>query len=184
MLYPESAFIRGVVMPFRGVHPTIGERVVIMSTAAVTGDVVLEDDVSLWFSVAIRGDVNYVRIGARSNIQDGAVIHVTHQGNPTIIGHDVTVGHAAVLHACTIEPFSLIGMNATVLDGAVVETGAMVAAGALVTPGKRVLTGQLWGGSPAKMLRDLTPAERDYLQWSPGHYVRLKETYRSEGLAP
>jgi carbonic anhydrase/acetyltransferase-like protein (isoleucine patch superfamily) len=149
----------------------------------VAGDVALGDDVSFWFHTAARGDVNWIRIGARSNVQDGSVVHVTHDGPytpggfPCSIGADVTVGHAAMLHACTVEDGCLIGMHATVLDGAVVQRHAFVGAGALVAPGKVVGRGELWIGNPARCVRKLDEREIEALQYSAQHYVELKNAY-------
>ena len=166
--------------PFRGLHPTVGERVFLAPGAQVTGDVTLGDDVSFWFHTVARGDVNWIRIGARSNIQDGSVLHVTHETHPLKIGAGVVVGHAAVLHGCTIEDGALIGIGARVLDGAVVETGAQVGAGAVVTPGQRVPAGHLALGLPAKVVRPLSPEESEAIGRITARYVRLKERYRAE----
>jgi carbonic anhydrase/acetyltransferase-like protein (isoleucine patch superfamily) len=171
------------IRPYRNQLPRLGANVYIDPAAVVIGDVELGEDASLWpFSVA-RGDVNYIRIGARSNIQDGSVLHVTHDGPyspgglPLLIGADVTVGHGAILHACTIEDACLIGMHATVLDGAVVRKHAMIGAGAVVTPGKTVGEGELWLGNPARFVRKLTAAQIEQLYYSAKHYVRLKNEY-------
>lgn len=164
-------------------RPVLGQRVYIDPAATVIGDVHLDDDASVWPGAVIRGDVHHIRIGARSNIQDGAVIHVTHDGpytpggQPCLIGRDVTIGHGAVVHACTLGDACLIGMNATVLDGAVVEPHAFVAAGALVPPGKRVGAGELWVGNPARMVRKLDARGIEQLDYSAAHYVKLKDRY-------
>ena len=174
---------RSNVRPYRGILPTLGERAYVDPAATVIGDVVLGDDVSIWPGAIVRGDVNCIRIGARSNIQDGAILHVTHAGPhtgdgfPCVIGADVTIGHAAVIHACTIEDACLIGMHATVLDGAVVRKHAFVGAGALIPPGKIVGEGELWVGNPARRVRVLGPAQIEQLYYSAQHYVRLKDQY-------
>lgn len=171
------------IRPYRDQSPRLGENVYVDSAAVVIGDVDLGDDVSLWPCTVARGDVNHIRIGARSNIQDGAVLHVTHDGPytpggfPLVIGTDVTIGHGAILHACTIEDACLIGMHATVLDGARVCTQAMVGAGAVVTPGKVVGSGELWLGNPARFVRKLSDREIEQLHYSAAHYVRLKNEY-------
>ena len=126
----------------------------------------------------MRGDVHEIRIGARTNIQDNAVVHVTRNLSGTYIGDDVTVGHGAILHACRVEDNCLIGMGAIILDEAVIEAGAMVAAGALVPPKKIVKSGQLWGGNPAKYMRDLNPEEVEFLKISADNYVRLSQDYK------
>src|SRR5690606_13973598 len=152
--------------------------------AVVIGDVALADDVSIWPGTVVRGDVNHVRIGARTNIQDGSVIHVSHagphtrrDGYPTIIGADVTVGDKAVTHACTIGDGALVGRGGLVMDGAVVGKHAFVGAGALVAPGKKIGEGELWVGSPARRVRKRTDAEIEGLIYGAGHYVRLKDEY-------
>ena len=171
------------IRPYRGQLPRRGENVYIDPAAVVIGDVELGDDASLWPFVVARGDVNRIRIGARTNIQDGAVLHVTHDGPyspggfPLLIGADVTVGHGAILHACTIEDACLIGMHATVLDGARVSKHAMVGAGALVSPGKIVGAGELWLGNPARCVRKLNESQIEQLYYSAKHYVRLKNEY-------
>ena len=177
--------------PYRGILPTLGERVYVDPAATCIGDVVLGDDVSLWPGVVVRGDVNFIRIGARSNIQDGAVIHVTHDGPygapgglATVIGEDVTIGHKAIIHACRIEDAVLVGMGAMLLDGVVVRKHAFVGAGALVTPGKEVGEGELWLGNPARKARMLTDAEIEALYYSAQHYVRLKDEYLRASSAP
>lgn len=157
--------------------PTLGCDVFVAPTASVIGDVVIGDDSNIWFGVTIRGDVHEIRIGQRTNIQDGTVIHVTRQVSGTYIGDGVTVGHMALLHACTIGNNAFIGMGAIVLDEAVVEDGAMLAAGAMLTPGKRVPSGELWAGRPAKFMRQLTPEDLAFFPVSADNYVRLAKDY-------
>lgn len=170
--------------PYRDTLPTVGERVYVDPAATCIGDVVLGDDVSLWPGTVVRGDVNFIRIGARTNVQDGTVVHVSHDGPhaklggfATHIGADVTIGHKAIIHACRIEDAVLIGMGAMLLDGVVVRKNAFVGAGALVTPGKEVGPGELWLGNPARKARMLTDAEIEALYYSAQHYVRLKDAY-------
>ena len=174
------------IRPYRGTQPTLGQRAYIDPAASVIGDVVLGDDVSIWPFTVVRGDVNFVRIGDRTNIQDGTVVHVSHDGPhaklggfATRIGSDVTIGHKAIIHACTIEDAVLIGMGAIVLDGAIVRRHGFVGAGALVSPGKVVGEGELWLGNPAKKVRMLSDAEIEALYYSAGHCVRLKDEYRA-----
>ena len=176
------------IRPYRGTQPTLGQRAYIDPAASVIGDVVLGDDVSIWPFTVVRGDVNFVRIGDRTNIQDGTVVHVSHDGPhaklggfATRIGSDVTIGHKAIIHACTIEDAVLIGMGAIVLDGAIVRRHGFVGAGALVSPGKVVGEGELWLGNPAKKVRMLSDAEIEALYYSAGHYVRLKDEYLAGG---
>ena len=172
------------IRPYRDISPTLGARAYVDPAACVIGDVVLGDDVSVWPFTVIRGDVNFVRIGDRTNIQDGTVIHVSHDGPhaklggfATRIGSDVTIGHKAIIHACTIEDAVLIGMGAIVLDGAVVKKHGFVGAGALIAPGKVVGEGELWLGNPGKKVRMLSDAEIEALTYSAQHYVRLKDHY-------
>ena len=174
--------------PYLGRFPTLGQRAYIDTAASVIGDVVLGDDVSVWPMTVIRGDVNFIRIGDRTNIQDGTVVHVSHDGPhaklggfATRIGSDVTIGHKAIIHACTIEDAVLVGMGAIVLDGAVLQKHAFVGAGALVAPGKVVGSGEMWLGSPAKKVRMLSDAEIDALYYSARHYVKLKDEYLQAG---
>ena len=176
------------IRPYRNVLPTLGERVYVDPMATVVGDVVLGDDVSLWPGVVVRGDVNFIRIGARSNVQDGTVVHVSHDGPhaklggfATVIGADVTIGHKAIVHACRIEDACLVGMGAILLDDVVVEQHGFVGAGALVPPGKVVGRGEVWLGNPARKARMLTDAEIEALYYSAQHYVRLKDEYLSAG---
>jgi len=170
--------------PYLDHAPIVGERVYIDPAATVIGDVVLGDDVSIWPGTIVRGDVNFIRIGARTNIQDGSVVHVSHDGPhaklggfATVIGSDVTIGHKAIVHACRIEDAVLIGMGAIVLDGVIVRRHGFVGAGALVAPGKEIGERELWLGNPARKVRMLSDAEVDALFYSAQHYVRLKDQY-------
>ena len=172
------------IRTFQGIAPLLGARVYVDEAATVIGDVVLGDDVSIWPGTVIRGDVNFIRIGARSNIQDGTVIHVSHDGPygiagglATVIGEDVTIGHGAIVHACVIEDACLIGMGSTILDGAIVRKNGFVGAGALIPPGKTVESGELWLGNPARCVRRLGEKEIEQLYYSAQHYVRLKDKY-------
>jgi len=168
---------------YRGVRPTLGAGAYIDPTAVVIGDVVLGADVSVWPMAVIRGDVNYIRIGARSNVQDGSVLHVTRPypgsdaGWPLIIGDDVVIGHKVTVHGCTIGNRVLVGIGAIVLDGAMVEDDVMIGAGTLVSPGKRLKSGGLYLGSPARRARELTAAEIARIPAMAGFYVDLKNEY-------
>jgi len=162
--------------------PRVGENVFLAPSSSVVGDVTVGSKSSVWYNCVLRGDVNEIRIGEESNIQDGTVIHVARNNSkglalPTLIGNQVTVGHMAILHACTLEDLSFVGMGTTVMDGALVKKGAMIAAGSLVTPGKVVPTGQLWGGRPAKYMRDLTQKETDFLPVSAAKYAELAKVH-------
>ena len=175
------------IRAFNNTLPTLGQRVFIDPDCTVIGDVIIGDDSSIWPGTVIRGDVNFIRIGARSNIQDGSIIHVSHDwqvgnqiGYATIIGDDVTIGHGAIIHACTIEDACLIGMGAIILDGAVVKKHGFVGAGAVIPPGKTVGSGELWLGNPAKCVRQLSEKEIEQLYYSAAHYVRLKDKYLTE----
>jgi carbonic anhydrase/acetyltransferase-like protein (isoleucine patch superfamily) len=171
---------------FQDHAPSVGQRVLIDPSAVVLGQVVLEDDVSVWPQVSIRGDMHRIRVGARTSVQDGSVLHITHAGPynpdgwPLDIGCDVTVGHRATLHGCTLGDRVLVGMSATVMDGAVVEDEVVIAAGALVTPGKRLRSGFLYAGAPAKERRELSAGEIAYFTYSADNYVKLKDRHIAE----
>ena len=169
-----------LVLPYQGILPKIAKDAFIAPSASIIGDVEIGSKSGVWFNVTIRGDVAKVTIGEGTNIQDGTSIHVTRDGHPTIIGNRVTIGHAALLHACKLEDDSFIGMGALVMDDAVVESGAMVAAGAMVTQGKRIPKGQLWAGRPAKYFRDLTEEESAFIPISAAHYIKHAEEYLAE----
>ncbi len=170
------------ILPHKGILPKIASGVFIAPTATIIGDVEIGEDSNIWFGCVVRGDVNVVRIGERTNIQDGTVVHVNRKKWGTYIGNDITIGHMALIHACTLEDGCFIGMHATVMDGCVVEEGAMVAAGALVTSGKRVGKGELWAGSPAKLLRPMNENDRESFATTAPHYVRLAHLYLDEGI--
>lgn len=178
-----------LILPYTGEYapngawPRISEKAFVAQGAAVIGDVEIGEDCGIWYGCVVRGDVNYIRIGARTNVQDGTVIHVTRKTGPTVIGSGVTIGHAVLLHACTIEDDAFIGMRATLMDGVVVEKGGWVAAGALVTPGRRIPTGQIWAGNPAKYFRDLTPEETAFIPVSAANYVAHAREYLASGLS-
>ena len=166
---------------YKNITPKIGNDVFIAENAAVIGDIEIGDESNIWFNVSMRGDVHEIRIGKRTNIQDNSVVHVTRNVSGTYIGDEVTIGHGAIIHACTIGNQAFIGMGAILLDEVVIEDRAMVAAGALVTPGKRVPTGQLWGGSPARYMRDLTEEELAFFPVSADNYVKLAQEYLQVG---
>ena len=179
---------KGLIAPFEGAHPQIAEDAFVADTAAVMGNVRVGAGASIWYHCVLRGDVNTISIGRNTNIQDGTIIHCNHDsdgsgGDPTHVGDNVTVGHLALIHACTIEDDAFIGMRAVVMDNAVVERRAMVAGGAVVTPGKIVEAGQLWAGSPAKYMRDLTQADFDHFKYLTDHYVELATRHRKEQAA-
>lgn len=166
-----------LILPYRGVMPTIDPSAFIADNAVIIGDVHIGAESNVWFNCVLRGDVHEIRIGRRTNIQDGTIIHTTRNVAGTYVGDEVTVGHKALLHACTVETNAFVGMGAIILDEAVIEGGAMVAAGALVSPKKRVPTGQLWAGQPAKFMRDLTQADLDFFPVSADNYVKLSREY-------
>lgn len=167
------------VLPFEGKLPALCDGVFIAPGAKVIGDVKIGEDSGIWYGCILRGDVNEIRVGKRVNIQDGTVVHVAAKGQGTYIGDDVSIGHMALIHACTIESGAFIGMKAVVMDGAVVESGAMVAAGALVTPGKRVKSGELWTGSPAAFKRPIGDKERQMMDWTFRQYADLAKRHAS-----
>jgi carbonic anhydrase/acetyltransferase-like protein (isoleucine patch superfamily) len=175
------------VRNYRNIAPQLGERVYIDPAAVVIGKVKLGDDVSIWPTAVVRGDVNAIEIGARTSVQDGSVLHVTHDGpyrpggRALIVGADVTVGHRVVLHACTIGNTCLIGMGSVLLDDVVTEDLVMIGAGSVVTPGKRLEARGLYVGSPARRVRDLKPQEIEFLSYSAAHYVKVKNEYLASG---
>ena len=165
--------MNGPFFPFEGIVPQVDPQAWVAPTAAVIGNVTIGPDSNIWYHCVLRGDSNFIRIGARTNIQDGTIIHVNSGSFPTMIGDDVTVGHAAIIHACTLKDRAFVGMGATVLDGAVVEEGGVLAAGSVLPPGKRVPPLELWMGNPAKLVRVLTPEQRAGFDTTAPHYVEL-----------
>ncbi|TWC39642.1 carbonic anhydrase/acetyltransferase-like protein (isoleucine patch superfamily) [Pseudomonas sp. SJZ079] len=169
--------------------PLLGERVFVDASAVVLGDVEIGDDSSIWPLVVIRGDMHSIRIGERSSVQDGSVLHITHAGPfnpggyPLNIGDDVTIGHKVVLHGCNVGNRVLIGMGSIVMDGVVIEDEVVLGAGSLVPPGKRLESGYLYVGSPAKQARPLSEKERSYFSYSAANYVRLKDQHLMEGYS-
>jgi gamma-carbonic anhydrase len=170
--------MKPLVLPYHTHRPRIAPSAFVAPGVVVIGDVEIGEDASVWFGSVVRGDVHHIRIGARTNLQDGTIVHVTRSGLATQIGSDVTVGHRCVLHACTLEDRAFVGMSATLLDGSYVESDAMLAAGALLTPGPRVPRGQLWAGSPARFKRELRAQELAAFTERAAHYVELAREYR------
>ena len=168
---------------FNNYHPSIGKLTYIDESAVIIGEVTLADNVSVWPTAVIRGDVSSVSVGAETNIQDGAILHVSHAGKyapkeaPLNIGKGVTIGHRAVVHACTVGNYCLIGIGAIILDNAILEDYVMLGAGALVPSGKVLESGYLYIGSPAKKTRALSDTEKEFLEYSSAHYVQLKDKY-------
>ena len=175
-----------MIRSFKGVQPQVEPSAFIAETAVIIGDVTIGPESSIWYNVVARGDVNFIRIGARSNIQDLTMLHVTHRkhaddpGAPLVIGDDVTVGHSVTLHGCTIDNGAFIGMQAMVMDKAVVGAGALVGARALVTEGTRIPPHTRWVGTPARYKRDLTPEEVAWLARSAGNYVRYSREFLND----
>jgi carbonic anhydrase/acetyltransferase-like protein (isoleucine patch superfamily) len=171
------------VRSYQGIAPTLGPRVYVDPSAVVIGRVTLGEDTSIWPTAVLRGDVHEIRVGDRTSIQDGSVLHVTHDshyspsGRAMIVGSDVTVGHRVVLHACTVGNSCLIGMGSVLLDEVVVEDFVIVGAGSLVSPGKTLASRGLYVGSPARRVRDLKHEEIEFLSYSAAHYVKLKQEY-------
>lgn len=174
--YPADVTIAA----YNGVRPSIPESVLVLPGARLIGDVAVGEDSSIWYNVVARGDVNYIRIGSETNIQDGSVLHVTHETHPLVIGNLVTAGHAVRLHGCTIEDETLIGIGAIVLDGAVVERRSLVAAGALVPPGFKVPSGTLVAGVPAKVRRELRDDELRNFAEHARRYVEYARTTKRD----
>ncbi|HLX13327.1 MAG TPA: gamma carbonic anhydrase family protein [Bacteroidota bacterium] len=166
--------------PYRGVSPSLHPTVFAVESAQIIGDVVIGQDSSVWYNAVIRGDVNYIRIGERTNIQDGCLLHVRHKKYPLILESDITMGHGAIVHGCTIKSTCLIGMGAVVLDNATIGSYSLVAAGAVVRDNMSVPEGVLVAGVPAKIVRDLTDAERAMIAESARNYVGYVEQYRQQ----
>ncbi|WP_304640035.1 gamma carbonic anhydrase family protein [Pseudomonas sp.] len=174
---------------FNDSNPELGERVFVDPSAVVLGDVVIGEDSSVWPAVVIRGDMHRIRIGARTSVQDGSVLHITHagpynpDGYPLTIGDEVTIGHKVLLHGCTLGSRILVGMGSIVMDGAVVEDEVIIGAGSLVPAGKRLETGYLYMGSPARQVRPLTDKERSFFTYTAANYVRLKDQHLAQDWA-
>ncbi|WP_420993748.1 gamma carbonic anhydrase family protein [Cupriavidus sp. 30B13] len=174
------------IRSFQGKAPQFGERVFVDASAVLIGDIEIGADSSVWPMVTIRGDMHRIRIGARTSVQDGSVLHITHAGPfnpdgfPLTIGDDVTIGHKALLHGCTVGSRILVGMGAIVMDGAVIEDEVILGAGSLVPPGKVLAGGHLYVGSPARRARALTEKERGFFRYTAGNYVKLKDQYLAQ----
>ncbi len=171
-----------VVRTFAGKQPQLGQGVFLAETCAVIGDVVIGDQSSIWYGTTVRGDVMPIRVGARTSIQDNAVIHVTSGYSGTVIGDDCTIGHSAIIHACTVEDLCLIGMGSIILDGARIGRGSLVGAGALVTPGTVIPPDSLVIGSPARVKRPVNDKEREQILYGAKHYVELARAYLAGGV--
>ncbi|MCB0280031.1 MAG: gamma carbonic anhydrase family protein [Calditrichaeota bacterium] len=167
-----------MIHTYKGITPKIGKNCFIEDSAHVIGDVVLGDDCSVWFNTVIRGDVNYIRIGNKTNIQDGSILHVTVNTCPLVLGEGVTVGHGAILHGATINNYCLIGMGAKILDKAIVEDFSIVGAGSLVKQGFVVPSGHLVAGVPARVIREITDDERAFLRQSAQNYINYMKDYK------
>jgi len=167
----------GDILPYKAVMPSIAEDVFIASGAKVIGDVAIGARSSVWFNCVLRGDVHEIRVGTGSNIQDGTVVHVTHDRFGTYIGDDVLIGHKAIIHGCVLEDRAFVGLGSIVMDGCVIESDGMLAAGALLPPGKRIGAGELWKGWPAKFARRLSAAEIAELREGPPYYAALAADY-------
>ena len=174
----------GQILSFGGKSPRIDPSAFVAPGAQLIGDIEIGPEASIWYNCVLRGDVNRIRIGARTNIQDGSVIHVDspkpgeEEGHPTIIGEDVLIGHLAMVHGCILHDRAFVGLGAIVMDGCEIESDAMLAAGAMLTPGKRLPSGQLWAGRPAKYVRDLTQQELAGQRAGVAHYVALAKAHR------
>ena len=172
----------GNIITFRSHPPDISKTAFIAPTASIIGDVKIGTGSGVWYNCVLRGDMNEIRIGENSNVQDGTIIHVASLGQGTYIGSRVSIGHLALIHACTIEDDAMIGMQATVMDGVSVEAGALVAAGSLEPPGKRVMKGQMWAGTPAKYIRDVSESDQGMIDYIWPLYRDLAGEYIDSGL--
>jgi carbonic anhydrase/acetyltransferase-like protein (isoleucine patch superfamily) len=170
-----------MIRPFQGMVPKVGSRVFVADSALVMGDVEIGDDASIWFNCVVRGDVNWIRIGARTNIQDACVIHVTNGKWPTILEEEVSVAHNVMIHGCTIRKGALIGMSTTIMDGAEVGEGCLVAAGSLLREGFQAPPHTLVAGWPAEVKKDLSPKQRELTASIWSRYTRYKEAYFADG---
>lgn len=178
-MHSPSSLHTPLIGPYNGIHPQIDPSCYVTPTAVVLGDVVIGANTSIWHHVLIRGDVNTIRIGSGTNIQDGTVVHVSRTPTgQTTIGDNITIGHQALIHACELQNDCFIGMKACVMDGAVVESFAMVAAGALVTPNKIVRSGELWMGSPARFVRKLTDEDLAHMRENAAEYRMVASHYQ------
>jgi carbonic anhydrase/acetyltransferase-like protein (isoleucine patch superfamily) len=166
-----------VIRSYDGKQPRIGRGVFLAETCAVIGEVTIGDDSSVWYSTVLRGDVMAIRIGARTSMQDGTIVHTTSGRFGADVGNDCTIGHGVILHGCTVEDGCLIGMGSTILDGARIGTGSLVGAGALVTPGTDIPAGSLVLGSPARVVRPVNQKEREQIEYGAAHYVELSRRY-------
>jgi carbonic anhydrase/acetyltransferase-like protein (isoleucine patch superfamily) len=169
-----------MIKPYNGVFPKIHPTSFIADSAEVIGNITIGEESSIWFQTVVRGDVNFIRIGDRTNIQDNCVLHVMHGTWPLVIGDDVTAGHRVVLHGCTVKNRVLIGIGSIVLDGAVVEENSIIAAGSLITPGFKVPSGTIVMGVPATVKRELKPEEVEHIKQSAANYVEYSKTYKEE----
>ena len=169
-----------MIKQFERIKPKLGRDVYISESAAVIGDVILGNEVNIWFGAVLRGDMHYIRVGSRSNIQDNAVVHVTTTVSPTTIGKNVTVGHGAIIHGCTIEDNCMIGMGSVVMDDAVVGAGSLIGAGALVPPNMKIQPKSLVVGMPGKVVREVTDEEYQMIIDRPQEYIDLAEQYLKE----
>lgn len=176
----KKTISNGLLLPYKGIVPQVHPSAFVAQGATIIGNTDVGENSGIWFGCVIRGDVNEIRIGKRTNIQDLTMIHCAELGQGTYIGDDITVGHSAVLHACTIEDEAFIGIQACVMDDCIVEKGAMVAAGALVTPGTVVKSGEVWAGKPAKKLRDIGDKDLAFFEINRSRYERLAKDYMNE----
>jgi len=167
-----------MILPYQGIYPKIDESVLLCEGSQIIGDVILEKDVSVWFNAVVRGDVNYIRVGERTNIQDGALLHNTYQKYPLIIGNDITIGHGAILHGCTVKDKVLIGMGAILLDNCVINSNSFISAGCLVKENFQVPEGVLVAGVPGKIIRELTDEEIRKIQKSAENYLMYVKNYK------
>ncbi|TBU92779.1 gamma carbonic anhydrase family protein [Phytopseudomonas dryadis] len=176
------------IRTYQGITPSLADRVFVDASAVVIGDVEIGEDSSVWPLTVIRGDMHRIRIGRRTSVQDGSVLHITHAGPfnpdgfPLIVGDEVTIGHKVMLHGCTLGSRILVGMGSTVMDGAVVQDEVIIGAGSLVPPGKVLESGYLYVGSPVKQARPLTDKERNFFSYTAGNYVKLKDQHLAEGF--